>query len=457
MLALVFVAFLFGVYQFATMPRRADPVVTIRACQVVTPWPGIDAERIERLITAPLEEVISNLPEVDFVKSTTTTGLSVIQVIALDELSSSEIAQTWDRVRTRVEIASASLPGGAGTPVVNDEFGQTAILQLAVFAVDELESDAISVYEPADLHVIADQIRDRLVIEPGVVRVELHGQQDEQIVIEVTPQEWAVSSVTIGDLENALSARSVQSTGGTLETAGSRLAVQVSGEFTIEDEIRSAVIGESSAGTPMTLDDLGLTVRRTYADPPAKIVRFGNARASADAIILSIVMEDGAKATELGPRLLQIVDAMQQRDKIIPPDIGVEIVFNEAGFVQRKITDFITNVVQAIVIVIAIALLLAGLRCALIMPAAIPFVMRISIGLSTFFGVQLERISIASLIISLGLLGDNAVVVTDNTRKHLDEGLGRQSAAIHGSNRSCSRHSLAHSPPSSHLCRLPLP
>ena len=131
-ISIVFLTFAYGIFQFMTMPRRADPAFTIRSCQVMTSWPGIEAERVERLITSTIEESMVELKEVNRVTSTTTTGRSVVMVEALDSIPPELIPQVWDKVRARIDRLVNQLPKGAGKPQVNDDFGDTSILQLAI-------------------------------------------------------------------------------------------------------------------------------------------------------------------------------------------------------------------------------------------------------------------------------------------------------------------------------------
>lgn len=430
LLSFVTLAFLLGLYQFATMPRRADPEFTIRTCTVTTIWPGVQAERVERLVTFPLEEQISSLADVDYVKSTTTTGQSVIYVYLPDELPIAKIQETWERVRGRVELVRPSLPAGVRDPVVNDDFGDTAILLLAVH---EREPDPAGPrYEPRELETIAKRVRERISLMPGVAKAELHGNRSEAIYLECDPDRWGNIDLTLDQLAAFLEARNISSSGGSVETQTSRLGIEPSGEFSSVDQIRSVVVGRAPTGTPIDLDDLGFSVRRDYQDPPSVIVRRGDLRSDSPAIICSVIMQDGQKVTELGPRVLRVVDAMQSIERTVPDDIAVTVAYDESRFVDDKVSDFVINVIQAIVIVIAVAMVMAGLRSAVVMAAAIPFVMVISIGIAAVFGIQLEQMSIASLIIALGMLVDNAVVVSDNSKRYMEQGLERSKAVITG-------------------------
>jgi multidrug efflux pump len=428
-LAILSVAMAFGVIKYFTMPRRSDPVFTIRVARVTTSWPGAPADRIEQLITAPLEEEISSLAEVDTVSSANTTGLSVISVELADSVPVESIQETWEKVRAKVENLRASLPPEANDPIVNDQFGDTAVM---LFAVYEKPSKDKRRYSMRSLETIADRIRERIAGMDKVASARLDGVQPEVIHLETSRGNWANLKITLTELQKLISDRNTTASGGSLETTRSRVGILPAGEFDAVQQIETLVIDHTDSGAPIYLRDIGLRAQREYQDPATTFTRYGDARGNAPCILVSFTMKKGAKITELGPRVRRLIANLQDREKLIPPDIAVDVVFDESVFVAGKISDFTSNVIQAIVIVIVVAMLMAGLRSALVMAAAIPFVMVISIGVSSMFGVDLEQMSIASLIIALGLLVDNAVVVCDNVRRFQKEGYSRLDSVIKG-------------------------
>jgi len=429
-MTVVVLALVLGISQYFSMSRRADPAFTSRQCTITTVWPGVEAERVERLVTAPLEREVSQLSEVDYVRSTTTTGLSVIYVTLPDALPVDAIQETWERVRGKVDIVRPTLPPGTRDPEVNDDFGDSAAILLAVH--EPIADGREQRYSPRELRTIASRIDERLFQIDGVSKTSLHGDRREAIYVETDPAVWASSALTISDLESLLAARNIRTPGGSLDTDKVRVGVQPSGEFTSVQEIGSVIVAGSDTGTPIRLSDAGFRVRRDYEDPPRHVVRYGDTSGDAPAIIVSAWMQDGFKVTDLGPEIVATVERMKAIDQTIPADIEVRVVFDEATFVDAKIRDFVINVLQAIGIVVAVAFVMAGPRSAIVMALAIPFVMITSIGISATAGVALEQMSIASLIIALGMLVDNAVVVCDNTKRFMEEGLAPRAAAVRG-------------------------
>ena len=441
-LSVTVLALTLGIVQLLTMPRRADPEFTIPVCQVITRWPGVETERVEQLVTHPLEEEINTLGEVKHIRSTTTTGLSVVEVELEDEVEPHVIPQIWDRVRAKVDRVRPSLPAGAMEPIVNDDFGDTSVMLLAVFERPRLEHSSqtselgsqpapkTSRYTARQLEVIADRIRERISSVQGVARAELHGVEQEAIFIETTRGNWSNLKATTFEVAEVLQARNIFVSGGTIETEFSRFGVQPTGELDAVTQIERMVVGRDDLGAPIYLRDVGVEVRRGYEDPPHVLTRYGNATGDAPCVVVSFTMKDGVKVTDLGREVRDLVDDLVVRQKVVPPDIAVEIVFDESVFVLGKISTVAQNMLQAILIVVLVAYLLSGFRSAVVMASAIPFVMVISIGLSSIGGIQLEQMSIASLIIALGMLVDNAVVVSDSVRRVKSDGNDRMGEVV---------------------------
>ncbi|MCD4824713.1 MAG: efflux RND transporter permease subunit [Phycisphaerae bacterium] len=429
MLAVIIVLMVIGIVKFLTMPRRADPSFTIRTATVTTQWPGTDAKRVEQLVTFPLEKKIDSLDEVKDIHSTTWNGRSVINIALMDDLDIDLIQETWDKVRAKIDEVRPNLPAGVGVPLVNDSFGDTAVMLLAIHEKPGAEPPR---YSMRDLEIIANGIQEKISLLDAVAKAEVHGIQPEVIYLETTRGNWGNLDITMSQLESLLQARNIYASGGSIETARARFDVQPTGEFDAISQIESIVVKRDESGAPIYLKDLGIKVRRGYHDPPRIRARFGDAKSNMPCLIVSFTMKGGQKVTDLGPQVTQLVKDLQQNEKVIPPDIAVDVVFDESVFVNEKISTFTINVAQAIAIVIAVALIMAGLRQATVMAAAIPFVVVISIGIFAMIGVELEQMAIASLIIALGMLVDNAVVVSDNIGRFQREGYNRFESVAKG-------------------------
>ncbi|MEM8735029.1 MAG: efflux RND transporter permease subunit, partial [Planctomycetota bacterium] len=427
---------IWGAITFQTMPRREDPEFTIRSCVVSTRWPGASAIKVEELITDKIEEAVDSIEEVETVRSTTINGLSTVYVDVEDRVTADTIANVWDKVRAKVELVQ--LPSRDIRPVVNDDFGDTSILLLGVFQVPlegEAEVNSDYRYTPRQLEDYADQVRDVLRLLPGVAKVEKFGVQDEAIFIETDLGTWSKVALTTGSLRQLVEARNIVLPGGTIDTSAGKFSVKPGGEFDAVSEIRSLPVAASESDNSVnlvTLSDIGLDVNRDYKQPSEVLCNFTDERGTFPAIMIGVTMKSGANIIDVCERSLERVKELVEIDQSLPRDIDVKPVSNQADNVSMKINDVISNVVSAVVIVVIVVLLFVGLRTSLVMAANIPIVVLSAVALIAVFGVQLEQISLASIIIALGLLVDNAVQVCDQTRTNLLAGMKPREAAVEG-------------------------
>jgi multidrug efflux pump subunit AcrB len=428
---------LWGIYSVQTMPRREDPAYTVRTCAVTTAWPGAPTEKVEELITKPLEEAFDTIDEIDVVRSTTTVGLSTIYVDAEDLVTPEQIDNVWDKVRARV--ARVEMPEQGITPVVNDEFGDTYIILLAVYQQPLPGETSIREdrrYTLRQLDVIAEKIKDELRLLPGVAKSEQYGVVEEAIYVETDLGTWSQLNLTTSKLQKLVEARNIVAAGGSLDTDVGRFSVKPGGELNAVEELGSIIAGtagEGEAARPVYLTDLGLKITRDYEDPRRLICRFGDDKTSQPAVIVALSMKAGGNIVELCEAAKARVKEMQETEQSLPLDILVTPVSDQSENVAAKIWQVLSNVIGAIVIVVIVVYLVVGFRSAVVMAANIPIVVLGAIALVTLFGVELEQISLASIIIALGLLVDNAVQVCDQSRTNQIAGMSPLEATIKGS------------------------
>jgi len=447
-LALVALLMLWGTNSFLTMPRREDPAYTVRTCAIVTAWPGVSAVDVEELVTAKLEKAVDSIDEVDVVRSSTTVGLSTIYVDAEEWVSAAAIDNVWDKVRANV--AKVKMPERGVIPIVQDDFGDTSILLFTVFQKPldgQPEIEPRNRYSPRELDVITQKISDEMRMIPGVAKCSRFGVQQEVISIETDMGNWSQLALTTNQLQRLVDARNVLAAGGSLDTDVGRFTIKPSGEFDSVEELKSVIVdlaqdrasGRSPAevrmeASPVYLDDLGLSIVREYESPKKSICRYTDPHRSAPAVIVAMTMKNGSSIIDVCHMAQERVEEMQSRDLILPPDIQVEPISDQSVNVEAKISGVVVNVIEAVLIVILVVYLVVGFRSAAVMAANIPIVVIISIGMITLFGVQLEQISLASIIIALGLLVDNAVQVCDQCRTNQIRGLPPEEAAVTGAN-----------------------
>jgi len=436
--ALVALLMLWGILSYLTMPRREDPEYTVRTCQVLTNWPGTSAEKIEELITAPLEEEINTLDGIRWLRSETSMGRSAVYVELDRPTPGAAVDQMWDKVRSRVN--RVPMPEPDIKPDVIDDFGDTNIMLMALYQVPLPGEDEIKPenrYSHRELDIFSERLKDEVKLLTGVAKIVRTGVQEEALYIETDLGTWTQLSLTTGQLEELVSRRNVVAPGGIIDTDIGRFTVKPSGDISATRELKSiivGVIGDEKASTPVYLDDLNLEVVRGYQDPPVVITRYSDPHTSETCVIVAFSMKAGANIVDVCTEAKEVVHKLTVEQKVFPPDIVVSYVSDQSANVTRKINEFIVNVVAAVVLVVVVVYLMVGFRSAAVMGANIPLVIIGSLAIITVFGVQMEQMSLAAMIIALGMLVDNAVQICDQTRRLQSEGMSPFDAALSGAN-----------------------
>ena len=427
-LAFIVMFLVTGSLNFANMPRREDPEITIRDALIVTAWPGASATRVEELITDPIEDVIVEIAEVETVTSKSMTGLSIIQVAATDAVSDTD--QVWDDVRAKVESIRDSLPDSSAPPFVNSDFGDVFEIVFALHPTP-LEGAAEYNYSPRELEKLAQRIEAELELVDSVARVDFWGDQPERIYVEFDSSEWARLDITAAELGQLFEARNIVFPGGELDTEDARYAISPTGEFTSLDQIKGLVVGRVDGRLPVQLGDLPVTIERRYEEPARTLTQVTTPGVShQSAIVIGVSMKSGRNVAQMNAAVDKAIGNL--RASVIPPDLALTRVNDLPRQVDTRIVDFQLNLVQGMFIVLAVVLLAMGWRPALIMATAVPLSMTSAFAVVRHFGIELEQFSIASLVIALGMVVDNAIVVSDNAARLIRQGVARVEAAIQG-------------------------
>ena len=419
-----------GIFNFGTMSRREDPEIIVRDALVVTPWPGAPANRVAELVTDPLEEVIVEIPEIVTVESKSTVGLSIIQVTASDEVI--ETDQVWDDVRAKVLAAQSELPIGTGRSLVNSDFGDVNEIVLAMHQEVVPEgANADYVYTPRQLEEFAERIEEEVELLDSVARVEMWGVQPERIYVEVDSSDWAKLGITAGELQTLFEARNIVHPGGEFDTEDGRYSINPTGEFTSVHQMNELIVGRVDHQLPVRLGDLPVRIDRRYEEPVRSMTRLTTPEAPhVSCLVLSISMKSGHNVTDMNRDVDQVIDRL--RASFLPPDLKLTRVNDLPRQVDTRIKDFQVNLLQGVAIVLIVALVTMGWRPALIMAAAVPLSMVMAFAVVRSLGVELEQFSIASLIIALGMVVDNAIVVSDNAVRLIRDGVPKRKAIIKG-------------------------
>jgi len=403
-----------GVFAYFTLPAQEDPTITIREAIISTSFPGMSPDRIEQLITRKLEEEIRKIPEVKKIKSTSSTGLSIVHVKIYDRYFN--LDDIWQNLRNKVTAAHNKMPSGTRTPFVNDEFGDVSVVTLA------LTADGFSMGEMFD---IAQHIRDSLYVVEGTKKIEILGQRAERIYLEASNAKLAQLGISPQALVKELQDQNIVSSGGQVDTGPLSFIIEPSGNFSNVEDIGNTYINIPNSEDFIALKDI-VTLRRDYIDPPTKLAYFNGK----PAIFFATSMLPQYNILEYSPR---IKSKLAEIEATLPIGYNIDIATYQAEQVEKTVRGVSINVLQTLAIVLVVVVLFLGLRTGLIVGAIVPFVMLITLSIMQFSDMKLERMSLATLIISLGLLVDNGIVIAEDFKRRLEKGIARYDAMLQGS------------------------
>jgi multidrug efflux pump subunit AcrB len=413
------VALVLGIQALVKMPRREDPKIPFRLGVVVAHYPGATAEQVEQQVTRRVEERLFRFTEVWRAKTTSISrdGLMVIYVWLQNEFLP---APFWAKLRHDMnELGFLELPKGVIGPIVNSEFGDVSAMLIAV------QGDR---YGYRELRDYARRVEDNLRQMPQVSKIRRIGEQEEQIYVTSTMERLTAFGITPLHVINALQQQNAVVAAGALNADGARIPLRTEGLYEAEDEIRRQMVGASPrTGQPIYLGDFA-TVQRRYKEPET-LLRVNNA----PALLLALEMNEGFNIVEFGDEVRGRLDVLK-RD--LPPDLKLVTVADQPRIVRERIGHFLVEFGIAIVAVIAVTLLLLPFRVAAIAATAIPITVAMTFAAMNAIGIELHQVSLAGLIVVLGLVVDDAIVVADNfvdLREHgvpIDEAAERSASEL---------------------------
>ncbi|NKB36087.1 MAG: MMPL family transporter [Gammaproteobacteria bacterium] len=410
LVVLVFII-LAGINTYLGMPRSEDPGFIIRVAQIRTYFPGASPERVEQLITDKLEKAVQEIPELDFVSNTSKIGQSIISVNIKEEYKN--MRPVWDSLRRKIDNASGKLPEGIIGPVINDEFGDVFGILIA------LTGDG---FDYAELKQVADAVRDELLLIAGTAKVEIHGAQEERVFVEydnATLSNYGLSPV---QLQQMLRSRNIIQPGGNITLEYEKIVIEPTGNFESVNDISRTIINLPNSSEVIYLEDI-VKISRGYIDPPDSMVT-NNGETS---LVLGISLREGGNIISLGKDVKSVIE----RAKTVYP-IGIE--FDDVQFqpavVEKKVADFESNLFQAVMVVTLVMLFTLGLRTGLIVASLIPVTILSAFLVMNVFSIGLDQMSLAALIIALGMLVDNAIVMSESIMVQMQAGVEARKAAI---------------------------
>ncbi|AIB11476.1 ACR family transporter [Azospirillum argentinense] len=399
-----------GGMAYMRLGREEDPAFTIKTMVVQANWPGATIEDTMKLVTDPIEKKLEEIPYLDYVKSYTKPGISVVYVNLKDYTPAEAVPDLWYQVRKKIADMKSTLPQGVQGPAFNDEFGDTFG---TVFA---FTADGFSYRELKDY---AETARADLMRVPDVGKIQFVGVQNERIYLDFSTRKLAAMGIDREQVIAELQAQNAVAPAGVVQAGDEKISVRVSGAFTSEDSLRAISLRANDKF--YRLADLA-DIRRGYADPPSPLFRYNGQ----PAIGMIISMAAGGNVLTFGEG---IRERMRQVEANLPVGIGVHLVANQSVVVEESVAGFTKALKEAVVIVLVVSFISLGLRAGLVVATSIPLVLGMTFIGMEFYGITLQRISLGALIIALGLLVDDAMITVEMMITKLEEGFSLDKAA----------------------------
>lgn len=401
-----------GIFFYFKLGRMEDPNFTINQMVVTAAWPGASADQMEQQVTDKLESKFRDIPGVKEITSNTRAGTSVVYVTLRDDVDRSTIRDTWRDVRGFGNDVQSELPSGVYGPYYNDRFDD-------VFgSVYAITGDGYSMEE---LRQAAEKIRRQLATIDKVQKVTLLGVQTEKVYVEIESAKLAELGISPTVLANALKSQNEMTPSGMIETSTDNVYIRYSGIFDDENAVKNTPI--QANGKTFYLGDIA-TVERRYAEPGDTAMYYNGQ----PAVGIAVSMEDGGNIITLGNELRSAMDSIQE-----DMTAGLEIhqVSDQPKVVEESIDDFVSTLREAVIIVLAVSFLSLGLRTGMVVAGCIPLVLAAVFCGMYIFGIDLHKVSLGALIISLGLLVDDAIIAVEQMSVQLERGHSRFDAACH--------------------------
>ena len=408
----IIVVFIAGIFSYIRLGRMEDPQFTIREMVVSVAWPGATADQVEQQVTDKLEKRFQDVPGLNYLLSETRPGQSVIYVELRDDVDASKIRDTWKDVRNFSEDIKKDLPEGVYGPYYDDRFDD---VYGSVYAVT---GDGYS-YE--ELRQTAEKTRRLLLGVPRVQKVVLLGEQEEKVYVEVENSKLAELGISPQAIMSSLKAQNLITPAGKVETATDNVYMRITGMFQDVDAIREMPI--SANGRILRLGDIA-TVERRYIDPPKPKMYFNGE----PAIGVAVSMEPGGNILTLGENLKTIMGKVTDE---LPAGLEIHQVSDQPSVVQQSIGEFVSTLREAIIIVLIVSFLSLGVRTGMVVAGCIPLVLAGVFAVMYMLGIDLQKVSLGSLIIALGLLVDDAIIAVEMMSVKLEMGMNRFDAACY--------------------------
>ena len=413
---LIAVILMAGWSAISNMPRIEDPRITNRYPRIITQVPGASAERVEALVTDVLEDELKELSEIKKVESTSRAGISILAIELQDTITRDTNEAVFSKIRDRMADAASRFPPGAGQPVFDDKSSAVAFSLIASITWINDEPPALGV-----LHRLALDLADQLRDVSGTDVVRLYGAPREEIAVDVDADRLAALNITVPQLAASIAGDDPKAPAGALRGRDRDLFLEVGGELDSAARIGAIPLLGSASSSLVRVDDVASVTRR-WQEPAYDLARIDGRRG----ILIAVRTEENIRVDNWATNAKATVAAFQQS---VGPAVGIDVVFDQSAYTQERLSGLSSNLLAGAVVVMLVVFLGMGWRAALVVGAALPLSGSLAVFGLTLFDQQLHQMSIFGMIIAIGLLIDNAIVMTDDIKQAIDAGKTRGAAA----------------------------
>ncbi len=408
-IALIIVA---GLGAIQTLPRAEDPRITNRSGFIITSWPGASAERVEALISEPIENIMRQLPEVDEISSTSRAGTSSVVLILKDEIYAEEAERVWVEARDKLE--QIRLPADARKPFLDSDRN---------FAFTWIGALRWQVDTPPDYLLMAryaEELRTRLTNLPGTDLVQTMGAPEEEIQVDINPVDAVSVGLDAPQIADQLRRFDAKTSAGEIYNSRARISLEVEGAFEQLEAIRKVPLVAPDNGHTLQLGDIA-EVRRAEAPMPSQLAIVHGERG----IVVASRMLPDRRGDIWTEQTRRIADNFAAE---LPAEIGLETLFEQEVYTQARLEELLQNISLGFVLIVVVLFLTMGWRSAVLVAASLPLTILFALACMRFYGVPIHQMSVTGLIVALGIMVDNAIVVTDTVSRYRRDGLARLEA-----------------------------
>ena len=404
-----------GIYSFFKLPKKEDSPFVIKQAVLVTQYPGATPQEVEKLVTEPIEREIQAMSDVFQIKSESYFGMSKISIELQPTLSPDYMPVKWDELRRKVANIQPRLPSGASSISVSDDFGDVFGIYYALTADEGYTYD--------DLRNWAQKIKTELSPVPGVQKVYLFGEQTQVVNVKISIPKLANLGIDPNAIQQVMQTQNLLVNTGDINTGNYQLRLRAEGTYKDIQDIRDQLIVTKSGGE-VRLGDIA-TVERGYMDPPSNLMRVDGKRA------IGIGVATGSKDDVVAVGNA-VADHLAEMEQLFPVGMDLKTIYPENKIADEANNGFILNLIESLLIVIVIIFIVMGSRACMLVGSSLLFSVGGTLLIMLIWGVGLNRTSLAAFIIAMGMLVDNAIVVTDNAQVGIKRGLSRYQALIDG-------------------------